>query len=143
MPACNTCGRSSRRSPDPEIPFVGIRELGILRNVERRGDTVVVTITPTYSGCPAMRTIAEDVSAALARAGFSDCGVVTRLSPAWSSSWISPEAREKLRAGGIAPPCTPCAPGRSGGPASVLCPRCGSGDVHCISEFGSTARKAL
>lgn len=125
---------------DPEIPSVSIREMGILRNVERRGDTVVVTITPTWSGCPAMRAIAEDVSAALARAGFPDCEVVTSLSPAWSSSWIRPEARDKLRAGGIAPPC---APDRTGGAAAILCPRCGSGDVRCISEFGSTACKAL
>jgi ring-1,2-phenylacetyl-CoA epoxidase subunit PaaD len=124
---------------DPEIPVISIWELGILQDIELRDDTVLVTITPTYSGCPAMDVIAEDVATALRYHGYVDSKVVTRLAPAWSTSWIVDEAQEALRAYGIAPPGTAC--GRDA--AAVLCPRCGSGNVRSISEFGSTACKAL
>jgi ring-1,2-phenylacetyl-CoA epoxidase subunit PaaD len=121
---------------DPEIPALSLWELGVLQDITRQGEEVVVTITPTYSGCPAMTVMAEDILQALADAGYPDSRVVTRLAPAWSTSWMSPEARDKLRTYGIAPPgeCD----------AAVLsCPHCGSENVLTVSEFGSTACKAL
>lgn len=118
---------------DPEIPVLTIWELGILRAVAMDGDTVVVTITPTYSGCPAMDAVAEDITTALVAAGYPDCRIETRLAPAWSTSWMSPDGREKLREYGIAPP----------GEQTLRCPHCGSADVELVSEFGSTACKAL
>ncbi|MBA4502181.1 1,2-phenylacetyl-CoA epoxidase subunit PaaD [Marinobacterium marinum] len=129
---------------DPEVPVLSIWDLGILRDVERDGDRIVVTITPTYSGCPAMNTIADDVVAALKASGYDDVAVNTRLSPAWSSEWMSPAGRRKLRNYGIAPPedadldddgLTP--------DAHAQCPHCGSRNTRRISEFGSTACKAL
>jgi len=129
---------------DPEVPVLSIWDLGILRDVERDGDRVVVTITPTYSGCPAMNTITDDVIAALKANGHDDVEVKTKLSPAWSSEWMSPEGRRKLRNYGIAPPedaeldedgLTP--------DAHAQCPHCGSRNTRRISEFGSTACKAL
>lgn len=140
--------------PDPEIPVVSIRELGILRDVVVTGDHVEVTITPTYSGCPAMHAIEEDILAALRHAGFNSAIVRTTLTPAWSSDWITPAAREKLRAYGIAPPGA--AP--QGGTQTVhlhlrkpaataaadpICPHCGSQHTERLSEFGSTSCKAL
>lgn len=124
---------------DPEIPAVSLWEMGILQDVTKEGDRLVVTITPTYSGCPAMTVMAEDVLAALAAAGYPDSEVVTRLSPAWSTSWMSAEAQEKLRIYGIAPPG--CGSGQDA--VQVLCPRCSSAEVRRLSEFGSTACKAL
>jgi len=124
---------------DPEIPAISIWELGILQDISMQGSKVLVTITPTYSGCPAMGAIAEDVAVALAATGYPDSEVVLRLSPAWSTSWITPEAQEQLREYGIAPPGC----GVGGEPVVVACPRCGSEDVRTISEFGSTACKAL
>lgn len=118
---------------DPEIPVLSIWELGILRGVEVEGDTVLVTITPTYSGCPAMDAVAEDIIAAVKEAGYGACRVNTRWAPAWSTSWMSPAGREKLRTYGIAPP----------GEAQLHCPHCQSTDVELVSEFGSTACKAL
>ncbi|AEG91776.1 1,2-phenylacetyl-CoA epoxidase subunit PaaD [Ramlibacter tataouinensis] len=135
---------------DPEIPVVTIAELGILRSVNEREDgTLEVVITPTYSGCPAMGQIEDDVRAALATQGL-DAAVVTRLAPAWTTDWITPVAREKLRAFGIAPPNAQApsanvvrlAPRRSAADA-VPCPRCGSSDTTEVSHFGSTACKAL
>jgi ring-1,2-phenylacetyl-CoA epoxidase subunit PaaD len=118
---------------DPEIPVLTIWELGILREVNMDGDTVVVTITPTYSGCPAMDAVAEDIATALAAAGYPDCRIATRLAPAWSTSWMSDGGRKKLREYGIAPP----------GEQTLRCPHCESNDVELVSEFGSTACKAL
>lgn len=129
---------------DPEVPVLSIWDLGILRDVERNGDRIVVTITPTYSGCPAMNTITDDVIAALKTHGYNDVEVKTRLSPAWSSEWMSSSGRRKLRNYGVAPPedadldedgLTP--------DAHALCPHCGSRNTRRISEFGSTACKAL
>lgn len=125
---------------DPEIPVISIWELGVLQNVERvagrEGDTVVVTITPTYSGCPAMDVIREEIGEALSAAGHSRYRIDTRLSPAWSSTWMDDAARAKLEAYGIAP---------AGADASATprCPHCGSARVQAVSEFGSTACKAL
>lgn len=124
---------------DPEIPVLSIWELGVLQDIQLREGVVEVTITPTYSGCPAMDAIREDIAAALSAAGYSDCEVKTRLAPAWATAWISPQAGEKLRAYGIAPPGSAC----GAQAAAISCPQCGSRHVRRISEFGSTACKAL
>ena len=121
---------------DPEIPAVSLWELGVLQDIALEEAGVVVTITPTYSGCPAMTVMAEDILQALAEAGYPGSRIVNRLSPAWSTSWMSDDAREKLRAYGIAPP------GETDN-TPVHCPRCGSGRVRNVSQFGSTACKAL
>lgn len=118
---------------DPEIPVISIWELGILRDVTLEGDTVVVTITPTYSGCPAMDVIREEISCTLTRAGYDKVRVETRMSPAWTTAWMSEEGREKLARYGIAPP----------GQRVPVCPHCGASAVKQVSEFGSTACKAL
>jgi ring-1,2-phenylacetyl-CoA epoxidase subunit PaaD len=118
-------------TPDPELPMVTVADLGILRAVEQDGDHVRVTITPTYSGCPAMREIAADIEYRLRSAGFADVDVRTQLAPAWSSDWITPDGRRKLLLAGIAPPSP--APRRVGPVQLTLgarpvatCPRCGS-----------------
>jgi ring-1,2-phenylacetyl-CoA epoxidase subunit PaaD len=136
---------------DPELPTVTLADLGVLRDVRTEGDgTVVVEITPTYTGCPAMGVMRADLVHALHRAGFDRVDVRTVLSPAWSTDWISEEGRRKLAAGGIAPPGD--APARPAGPIplqlgpprrTAACPLCGSPDTEEISEFGATACKAL
>jgi ring-1,2-phenylacetyl-CoA epoxidase subunit PaaD len=124
--------------PDPEIPAVTLADLGILRGVRRGEDGhIVVTLTPTYTGCPATLAIRMDVETALARACLDEARVEVQLAPAWSTDDITPEGREKLRAYGIAPP-----PARDASVA-VACPRCGSSHTERISEFGSTPCKAL
>jgi ring-1,2-phenylacetyl-CoA epoxidase subunit PaaD len=130
--------------PDPELPMVTIADLGILRSVDVSADgRVTVTITPTYSGCPAMDTIRTDIRRALAAAGWPDVEVLTRLSPAWTTDWMTPEAKHKLAEAGIAPP----GPRRDGEPVavrlSVRCPRCASPDTAEISRFGATSCKSL
>jgi ring-1,2-phenylacetyl-CoA epoxidase subunit PaaD len=117
--------------PDPEIPVVSIVDLGIVREVmpER------VTLTPTYTGCPATLVIEQMVRAALDEAGFSDVGIETTLSPPWTTDWISEEGRRKLLAYGIAPP-------RVAGEQEVECPQCGSAETEEVSRFGSTPCKA-
>jgi ring-1,2-phenylacetyl-CoA epoxidase subunit PaaD len=152
--------------PDPEIPVVSIRELGILRDVRRAGDGAIeVVITPTYSGCPAMSQIAEDVARALEVAGLAPYRIQTTLTPAWTTDWITDDAREKLRAYGIAPPSGECGGGgatttapverplsfipqplaaqRGSSSSSPACPRCGSVHTERLAQFGSTACKAL
>ena len=134
------------RVPDPEIPVISIIDLGIVRGVAVDGQAVEVTITPTYSGCPAMHAIEEDVNASLRALGFSQVTLKTVLAPAWSTDWIAPEARERLREYGIAPPHT--VRGEDSHrihlfSRSVACPRCGSENTERLSEFGSTACKAL
>lgn len=130
---------------DPEIPVVSIRDLGILRDISLDGDQVTVTITTTYSGCPAMSVIKSDIRQTLSEAGYENVQVKQSLSPAWTTDWMTPEGREKLREYGIAPPqksaeghCAVASPG-----TAVACPQCGSNNTECISEFGSTACKAL
>ncbi len=131
---------------DPEIPVLSIREMGILRDVEVRPEGVRVSITPTYSGCPAMKAIEEEVVNCLRGHGIQQVEVRMVFAPAWTTDWMSAEAKEKLRAFGIAPP----------GPASqevlvpfprrretVTCPYCGSSNTKQTSEFSSTACKAL
>ena len=124
---------------DPEITVISLWELGVLQDIELRGETVVVTITPTYSGCPAMTVMAEDVVAALQAAGHEQVLVESRLSPAWSTSWITAAAQDKLRDCGIAPPGY----GSADVGGAIRCPRCASEDLRKLSEFGSTACKAL
>lgn len=127
--------------PDPELPVVTIGDLGVLRDVRvDAAGHVVVEITPTYSGCPAMEAIRDDVLARLGRHGYDDAEVRLVLSPAWTTDWITARGRAALREFGIAPP------GPAGPVAltlSVRCPRCGSPDTREVSRFGSTACKSL
>ena len=135
-------------TPDPELPMVTVGDLGILRDVDEAGDRLVVTITPTYSGCPAMREIGADLEHRLRAAGYDDVEIRTRLAPAWTSDWITPDGRRKLALAGIAPP-SPAR--RTSGPVpltlgrrpAAVCPRCGSADTLETAAFGSTACKAL
>jgi ring-1,2-phenylacetyl-CoA epoxidase subunit PaaD len=115
--------------PDPEIPAVSVLDLGIVRSV----DEEKVTITPTYSGCPATDFIERSIREALDAAGYREVAIETQLSPAWTTDWISEEGKEKLRAYGIAPPELAKA---------ATCPRCGSTDTEEVSRFGSTPCKA-
>ena len=125
---------------DPEIPVVSVRELGVLRALHRGDKGLRVVITPTWSGCPAMRAIADDLRAVLAGAGYSGVDIETRIAPPWTTDWIAPEARERLRQYGIAPPGSAATAGID---VAVDCPLCGSPRTQRISEFGSTACKAL
>lgn len=129
--------------PDPELPVLTIADLGILRGVSVEDGRVVVTITPTYSGCPAMDAIRADVTAACAAAGAPGAEVRTVLSPPWTTDWLTDEGARKLAAYGIAPP-GPRQPGRPVALAlSVRCPQCGSPDTRETSRFSSTACKSL
>ena len=129
---------------DPEIPVLTIADLGVLRDVTLRDDGgVEVAITPTYSGCPAMSTIAFDIAVALERAGFSNATVRTVLSPAWTTDWMSEDGRRKLREYGVAPPLPASSRRALFGIQQVACPQCGSGETELLSEFGSTSCKAL
>ena len=132
---------------DPEMPMLTLEDLGVLRSVEEADGRVVVAITPTYSGCPAMATMRDDLVRILRTAGYDEVHVRVELHPAWSSDWITERGRAALAAHGISPP----------GPApqgpvvlnllptkrATRCPRCGSGDTELTSEFGATACKAL
>jgi ring-1,2-phenylacetyl-CoA epoxidase subunit PaaD len=130
---------------DPEVPVLSIRELGVLRDVEVSGDEVVVVMTPTYSGCPAMHAMEADVVTTLARHGVPNVRVKTVYAPAWTTDWISDEAKAKLAAYGIAPPARVRAddlvPLRRRAP--VECPYCHSVNTIVRSEYGSTACKAI
>lgn len=134
---------------DPEMPMLTLDDLGVLRDVREADGRVVVTITPTYSGCPAMATMRDDLVHRLRDHGFGDVEVRVRLTPAWSSDWISARGRAALRAAGLSAPLP--APRRAGpvpltlrpAPRALTCPRCGSPGVVLVSEFGATACKAL
>ncbi|HKS47461.1 MAG TPA: 1,2-phenylacetyl-CoA epoxidase subunit PaaD [Amycolatopsis sp.] len=134
---------------DPELPMLTLADLGVLREVSEVDGRVVVSITPTYTGCPAMDTMRDDLVHALENAGYLDVEIRTVLRPAWSSDWITADGRRKLAEAGIAPPGA--APPRSGPvpltlapPARLVgCPRCGSVETEQVSEFGPTACKAL
>jgi ring-1,2-phenylacetyl-CoA epoxidase subunit PaaD len=134
-----------RAVPDPELPAVSVCELGIVREVRADAGTVTVVVTPTYSGCPATAVIAESIREALTQAGASRVEIETRLSPPWTTDWIAPEAAERLRKHGIAPPgvaATAAAqPLRFAPP--IACPRCHSRHTERLSQFGATACKAL
>jgi len=141
--------------PDPEIPVVSIRELGILRDVRHAADdTLEIVITPTYSGCPAMYQIAEDIGAALIEAGFAKHRIETVLAPAWTTDWMTDAAREKLKKYGIAPPMGNCGSNEHAAQERPIrfvprvvdkpaCPHCGSSHTERLAQFGSTACKAL
>ena len=134
---------------DPEMPMLTLEDLGVLRSVALEDDsTVVVTITPTYSGCPAMATMRDDLVHRLADNGLR-ASVRVSLTPAWSSDWITPTGRQALAEHGIS---APLAASRTSGPVAISllptrrelsCPRCGGNDVELISEFGPTACKAM
>ena len=131
---------------DPEIPVISVVELGVVRDVTVDGGRVSVTITPTYSGCPAMREMEQDIVSALERHGATEVTVSTVHAPAWTTDWISAAAKEKLRGFGIAPP----GPAEQGGLVTLTrrrepaaCPYCGSRNTVLKSEFGSTACKAI
>jgi ring-1,2-phenylacetyl-CoA epoxidase subunit PaaD len=133
------------RVPDPEIPVISVTDLGIVRDVQVAEEGVDVVVTPTYSGCPATEAIERSIREALSAAGARAVRVRQQLSPPWSTDWIAEDARERLRAYGIAPPGE-----RSAGSeqavtfvARISCPRCGSADTERLSQFGSTACKAL
>ena len=147
--------------PDPELPMVTIADLGILRDVRDDGAAVAVTITPTYSGCPAMAQIAADLRRRLAEAGYHDAAIRTELSPPWTTDWITPDGRRKLTDAGIAPPAAGPRRDAASGPVDcvidtnragrlrnpqgspVPCPRCGSAETRELSRFSGTACKAL
>lgn len=133
--------------PDPEIPVLTIADLGILRGVEvgEDGRNTVVTITPTYSGCPAMETITSDIHRVLAGAGHTEVQVRTSLQPAWTTDWMTAEGKAKLEQFGIAPPSGKApAPGEPVAlTLSVRCPQCGSFRTREMTRFGSTSCKAL
>lgn len=138
--------------PDPEIPAISLTDLGIIRDVEWQDDTLVVTVTPTYSGCPATSIINLDIQTALRARGVKNLRLERRLSPPWTTDWLTQEGREKLRRYGITPPVDgTAADGRIAGRISrlagksnltILCPRCGSAHTEKISQFGSTPCKA-
>jgi len=129
--------------PDPEIPCVTVSELGILRGVDIVDGVAVAKVTPTYSGCPAVLAIELAIEAALLGAGF-EARIERTISPAWTTDWITPEGRAKLKAYGIAPPLAATSSKMAlFGETQVACPRCDSQDTQKVSEFGSTACKAL
>ena len=149
--------------PDPEIPVISVIELGIVRAVEWSAvdpDTLIVRVTPTYSGCPATELIMDGIREAMAALGVAHVQLETQLSPAWTTDWMAPEAKQKLRAYGIAPPAGSGAPAGNMAPATavrvdvagisplrraavvVSCPRCGSAQTALVAQFGSTACKA-
>jgi ring-1,2-phenylacetyl-CoA epoxidase subunit PaaD len=131
---------------DPEVPALSVVELGIVRDVEIDHGNVTITVTPTYSGCPAMQAIEDDIRSALSAGGITNVRIKTVYAPAWTTDWLTDAAKEKLRAYGIAPPGhladdAPIAIMRKR--AAVPCPFCGSTDTRHTSEFGSTSCKAL
>jgi ring-1,2-phenylacetyl-CoA epoxidase subunit PaaD len=135
--------------PDPEVPALSVRDLGIVRDVVCGDAGTEVVLTPTYSGCPATEVISDSVRQALEAAGYGPVTVTLRRAPAWTTDWISDEGRRKLREYGIAPP-GPVEPEAAPGvatirirPRGVDCPRCGSAQTERLSAFGSTACKAM
>lgn len=137
--------------PDPEIPVLSLTDLGVIRDVCWREDTLVVTVTPTYSGCPATSVISLDIETKLRAHGIGKLRLEQKLSPPWTTDWLSDEGRTKLRAYGIAPPVDGTNSSKVGGRIArltgghefaVACPRCGSENTEKISQFGSTPCKA-
>jgi ring-1,2-phenylacetyl-CoA epoxidase subunit PaaD len=132
---------------DPEIPVLSIADLGILRDVEVTNNKVKVTITPTYSGCPAMDAIRDDVKTAFTKEGYQDVEVDLVLSPAWTTDWMTEQGKQKLQEYGIAPPTGKSHAARHAGPIrltmAVKCPQCASLNTKELTRFGSTSCKAL
>ena len=148
MTRATTAYDVARTVTDPEMPMLTLEDLGVLRSVVEHHGAVEVAITPTYSGCPAMATMRDDLVRRLREAGYADVRVRVALAPAWSSDWITDDGRRKLAEHGISPP----GPAPVAGPLSIsllptrraiVCPRCGSADLELTSEFGATACKAL
>lgn len=133
--------------PDPEIPVLSVVDLGLIREVAWDDATCVITITPTYSGCPAMREIAEDIRRTLAEHGVSDVRIQTRLAPAWTTDWMTERGRAALKGYGIAAPAERAIDlsgiSRRHAAPVVACPHCGSSETQLVSQFGSTSCKAL
>ncbi|GAA5071417.1 phenylacetate-CoA oxygenase subunit PaaJ [Roseibacterium beibuensis] len=152
LPSTEQVWRWLSEVPDPEIPVISLTDLGIIRDVAWDGDTLVVTVTPTYSGCPATTVINLDIERKLRDEGIGKLRLERQLSPPWTTDWISAEGREKLRDYGIAPPVDgTAADGRlmarvdrlSGSSNLVIaCPHCGSNNTERVSQFGSTPCKA-
>ena len=117
---------------DPEIPVLSIIDLGVVRDVRLKNDVTEIDITPTYSGCPAMKVIEDEIISILKQNGIDNVKMKTVYSPAWTTDWINDDAKERLRTYGIAPPTR-----------NIHCPRCGSANFELISQFGSTPCKAL
>lgn len=134
-----------RYIPDPEIPVITIEELGVLRDIEFEDDKILVVITPTYSGCPAMKQFEDDIIDKLKEYGITNAEIKTVYSPAWTTDWMTDEAKRKLEDYGIAPPVEGTADKGTlfaSGPKVVKCPKCKSEDTRLVSQFGSTACKA-
>jgi ring-1,2-phenylacetyl-CoA epoxidase subunit PaaD len=151
QPDTDTVWRWLSEVPDPEIPVISITDLGIVRDVDWHEGTLVVTVTPTYSGCPATSVINLEIEKKLRDHGVERIELKRQLSPPWTTDWITDDAKEKLRAYGIAPPidgtgAEGVVAGRvrrlTGEGLTVPCPRCGSPDTRLVSQFGSTPCKA-
>jgi ring-1,2-phenylacetyl-CoA epoxidase subunit PaaD len=131
---------------DPEVPVLSVIDLGIVRNVEMVNDEVIITVTPTYSGCPATEVINMSIRMALLEYGYKNIQLKTVLSPAWTTEWMTEAGKEKLKAYGIAPPKpqqSVCTPDSFQEEEAIQCPHCNSYHTNLISRFGSTACKAL
>ena len=128
---------------DPEIPVLSIINLGIIRDVQIDNDNIEVFITPTYSGCPAMDVISLNIRMSLLQNGFTNIKITQQLSPAWTTDWMTPQGKEKLKAYGIAPPVEKSFDQKYLEELKVECPLCHSKNTKVISQFGSTACKAL
>ncbi|MDP2386214.1 MAG: 1,2-phenylacetyl-CoA epoxidase subunit PaaD [Bacteroidota bacterium] len=131
--------------PDPEIPVIDIVELGVIRGISVEGNKVEVTITPTYSGCPAMKQMEDDIESTLKKYGYAEIKINTIFNPPWTTDWITDHAKEKLRVYGIVPPehSTIDKSWLTGKTKSLACPRCKSKNTVLVSQFGSTSCKAL
>jgi len=131
---------------DPEVPVLSVTDLGIVRKVEWEDDRLIVTITPTYSGCPAMDVIAMEIRMVLLEKNIPNHEIRRQLSPAWTTDWMSQKGKDELKAYGIAPPThsqSVCTPEAFQEEEAIQCPRCNSYHTSLISRFGSTACKAL
>ena len=118
--------------PDPEIPVISVVELGVIRDITFDRGSYTILITPTYSGCPAIKTFTDDIKKCLKENGIHDFKIKLIYSPAWTTDWITDETKEKLKQYGIAPPSE-----------TVICPQCNSKNTKLVSEFGATACKAM
>lgn len=139
--AVNDIWRLLSQIPDPEVPVLTITDLGMVRRVEPQGEGWVIGFTPTYSGCPATEHLLGEIRAVMTEHGFTPVHIVLQLEPAWTTDWMNADARERLRQYGISPPQAHAC--HAAVPEAVACPRCGSTHSTLISEFGSTACKAL
>ena len=131
--------------PDPEIPVISIVELGVVREILPAGKDIEIIITPTYSGCPAMKQMEDDIRKKLKDNGFENIKITTTYTPPWTTDWLNAEARQKLQDYGIAPPeeSTTDKSFLTNRPKHITCPRCKSKNTVMVSQFGSTACKAL